>query len=107
MKQELITNIKVKDNEIRVMRINNEEYISLTDLAKYKNYEEPSYVIKEWRDNNPDLAKTDNIIDYADLLHLVILNNLENVNAELIEMQIPQNKRLMRLNTIAQKQMIY
>ena len=31
MKQDIITNIKVKDNEIRVMRINNEEYISLTD----------------------------------------------------------------------------
>jgi len=39
------------------------------------------------------------------LLHLVILNNLENINAELIEMKIPQSERLVRLNNIARKQM--
>jgi hypothetical protein len=33
------------------------------------------------------------------------LNNLENINAELIEMKIPQNERLVRLNNIAKKQM--
>ena len=60
---------------------------------------------KEWRDTNPELAKTGNIRDCTDLLHLVILNNLENINAELIEMKMPQNKRLIRLNAIAKKQM--
>ena len=35
----------------------------------------------------------------------LILNNLENINAELIEMKIPQNERLVRLNNIARKQM--
>ena len=34
-----------------------------------------------------------------------MLNNLENINAELIEMKIPQNERLVRLNNIARKQM--
>ena len=29
-----------------------------------------------------------NIRDYTDLLHLIILNNLENTNAELIRMNI-------------------
>ncbi len=33
-----------------------------------------------------------------------ILNNLENINAQLIEMKIPQNERLIRLNNIAKKQ---
>ena len=60
---------------------------------------------KEWRDNNPDLAEDGNIRDYTDLLHLVILSNLENINAELIEMGIPQSKRLVRLNETAKKQM--
>ena len=50
-------------------------------------------------------ADKGNIRDYTDLLHLVILNNLENINAELIEMKIPQNERLVRLNNIARKQM--
>lgn len=52
---------------------------------------------KEWRDNNPDIADKGK-------LHLVILNNLENINAELIRMSIPQNERLIRLNNVARKQ---
>ena len=60
---------------------------------------------KEWITNNPSIADKGNIIDYTDLLHLVILNNLENINAELIEMKIPQNERLVRLNNISKKQM--
>ena len=60
---------------------------------------------KEWRESNPSLAEEGNIRDYADLLHLVILSNLENVNAELIEMKIPQSERLVRLNDMAKKQM--
>ena len=60
---------------------------------------------KEWRENNLELANKGNIRDYTDLLHLVILNNLENINAELIEMKIPQSERLVKLNNIARKQM--
>lgn len=60
---------------------------------------------KEWRTSNPDIADKGNIRDYTDLLHLVILNNLENINAELIKMEIPQRERLIRLNNIARKQM--
>ena len=60
---------------------------------------------KEWRDNNPNLVEDGNIRDYTDLLHLVILSNLENINAELIEMGIPQSERLVRLNETAKKQM--
>ena len=60
---------------------------------------------KEWRESNPELAKNGNIRDYTDLLHLVILNNLENTNAELIEAKVPQNERLVRLNNAAKRQM--
>lgn len=60
---------------------------------------------KDWRKNNPELAKNGNIRDYTDLLHLVILNNLENINADLIEMNISQRERLVKLNNIARKQM--
>lgn len=60
---------------------------------------------KEWRESNPEIADNGNIRDYTDLLHLVILNNLENINAELIQMKIPQNERLIRLNNIARNQM--
>ena len=60
---------------------------------------------KEWRDNNPEMAAKGNIRDYADLIHLVILSNLENINAELIEMEIPQSQRLIKLNNMAKRQM--
>lgn len=39
------------------------------------------------------------------LLHLVILNNLENTNAELIENNVSQSERLIRLNNSARRQM--
>ena len=60
---------------------------------------------KEWRKDNPELAKNGNIRDYTDLLHLIILNNLENTNAELIRMNIKQSDRLIRLNESARNQM--
>ena len=60
---------------------------------------------KEWRKNNPELAKKGNLRDYTDLLHLVILNNLENTNAEMISNNINQSDRLIRLNESARRQM--
>ena len=60
---------------------------------------------KEWRESNPNLAEDGNIRDYTNLLHLVILSNLENINAELIEMEISQSERLIKLNDMAKKQM--
>ena len=59
---------------------------------------------KEWRDSNPELAKNGNIRDYTDLLHLVILSNLENINAELIKFGMSQMDRLVKLNDIAKMQ---
>ena len=59
---------------------------------------------KDWRENNPELAKRGNIRDYTDLLHLIILNNLENINAELIKMKFSQSERLIKLNEIARNQ---
>ena len=60
---------------------------------------------KEWSALNPELSKLGNIRDYTDLLHLVVLNNLENINAELIKMNISQRDRLIKLNMIAREQM--
>jgi hypothetical protein len=61
---------------------------------------------KEWRDNNIELAKNGNIRDYTDILHLVILSNLENINANMIHDGLSQRERLIKLNNIARKQMI-
>ena len=42
--------------------------------------------------------------DYANILQLVILSNLENLNSEMIAQGIEQKIRLERLNNIAKKQ---
>ena len=60
---------------------------------------------KQWREQNPDLAEKGNIRDYTDLLHLVILSNLENTNAELINAGVTQSERLIKLNESARRQM--
>lgn len=60
---------------------------------------------KEWRQENPELAKKGNIRDYTDLLHLVILSNLENTNAEFIKLGMLQSERLISLNNSARNQM--
>lgn len=59
---------------------------------------------KEWRDKNSDLSKDGNMRDYTDLLHLIILSNLETKNADLIANGISQKERLIILNQSAKDQ---
>ncbi len=47
MNNKITTIMNVKNNEIRVIQVDNEDYISLTDLARYKNPNDPSDVIKK------------------------------------------------------------
>jgi len=58
---------------------------------------------KEWRDENS--KKEGNIRDYSDVTQLVILANLEGINAELIRRGLSQPERLIQLNQIAIIQM--
>ena len=58
---------------------------------------------KEWRERNPD--KSGNIRDYAGLEQLVVLSNLESINALLIKQGLSQRERLIQLNKTAITQM--
>ena len=58
---------------------------------------------KQWREGNP--AKSGNIRDYAELEQLVVLSNLESINALLIKQGLPQSERLIQLNKTAIAQM--
>ena len=60
---------------------------------------------KEWRDKYPELKDDGNIRDYTDMIHLIILSNLENINANLIKQGIEQHERLIKLNNIAINQL--
>ena len=58
---------------------------------------------KQWRDANPKLEG--NMRDYATIEQLLVLANIEGMNAEFIHMSLPQSERLKRLNQIAIRQM--
>ncbi len=49
--------------------------------------------------------QTGNIRDEASLEQLVVLSNLEGINALLIEQGLPQSNRLIQLNKVAITQM--
>lgn len=84
--------------------------------AKHRRHETPASVpenkmssalfgltAKEWRERNPD--KSGNIRDYAGLEQLVVLSNLESINALLIKQGLSQRERLIQLNKTAITQM--
>lgn len=56
MKEKNLEEIVVKQNKVRVMKVGNVNYISLTDLAKYANSEDPSGVIRNWMSNKNSYA---------------------------------------------------
>ncbi len=58
---------------------------------------------KQWRDANATLDG--NMRDHATIEQLLVLANLEAMNAEFIHMGLPQGDRLQRLNQIAIRQM--
>lgn len=59
---------------------------------------------KNWRDSNPD--KKGNIRDFATIEQLLVLTNLESMNAELIKQKIGETERTEKLNEMAREQMI-
>ncbi len=58
---------------------------------------------KQWREVNPD--KKGNIRDLASIEQLVVLSNMESINAMLIQQDIAQPERLEQLNRLAITQM--
>ncbi|MCF1750202.1 KilA-N domain-containing protein [Mariniradius sediminis] len=58
---------------------------------------------KQWRDANPD--KEGNVRDHATIEQLVVLSNLESINAMLIHQGLEQPERLIQLNAMAITQM--
>jgi hypothetical protein len=59
---------------------------------------------KEWRKQNPDTKG--NMRDKATLQQLIVLSNMESMNAELIKQSIAQKQRLVILNKMAIEQML-
>ena len=75
--------MNVNENEIRIMRIDNEDYISLTDLAKYKNPKNPSDVIKKWLSNY-------DTIEFLGLWEKLNNDNFNLAEFSLIKLEAPK-----------------
>ncbi|MBR7061217.1 MAG: KilA-N domain-containing protein, partial [Eubacterium sp.] len=56
-----------------------------------------------WRDENPTISG--NIRDYATYQQLIVLSNLESMNAELIKLGLSRADRAIRLNKMAKEQL--
>lgn len=84
----------------------------LTDKQKMSVYANEADIInvalfgmtaKEWKCKNPNLKG--NIRDYTDIMHLVVLSNLEVLNASMIDNNVNQQQRLEKLNITARKEL--
>jgi len=145
---------KITANDIEIVVVsqeNNDDFLSLTDIAKYKTTDYPSEVIQNWMRNrgtveflglwerihNPNFNylefevidgeadllnvalfgitaaqwrarnpnKEGNMRDHATLEQLVVLSNIESINALLIHQGLSQRDRLVQLNNTAITQM--
>jgi hypothetical protein len=61
------------------------------------------HTARAWRQTHP--GNKGNVRDVASIEQLLVLANIESLNAELIHMPLPQGERLKRLNQIAIRQM--
>ena len=99
----LIHTDSIKKNLIPQSVTKNQAKVIYAAEADILNVALFSKTAKEWRDENP--KKEGNIRDYADVTQLVVLANLEGINAELIRRGLLQSERLLQLNQIAISQM--
>lgn len=111
--------ITVQNTEIAFLNKEIGEYISLTDIAKYRNSAEPFSVINNWmrsrstieflglweKLNNPYFKpiEFERFRNEAGSNYFVLSPQrwIESTNALLINQGLPQNERLIELNKIA------
>ncbi|MBU7544293.1 KilA-N domain-containing protein [Weissella cibaria] len=60
---------------------------------------------KEWRDSHPNSQKSENIRDYATKVQLLVLSNLQVLNADMITSGMDESSRSEKLNTVARDQL--
>ena len=77
-KDSVTTEIVVKENKIGILRVENVNYISLTDLAKQANPDDPSGVIRNWMSNK-------NSFDYYSLWEELNNENFNSVESHRIK----------------------
>ncbi len=93
----------IKDNLIPKELSKSQIQYIYADEADMLNVALFGITAKQWRDNTP--TAKGNIRDEASIEQLVVLSNLESINAVLIQQGLEQQERLQQLNQIAISQM--
>ena len=93
----------IKENLIPADLTPNQVAITYANEADLLNVALFGMTAKQWRDNNPD--RKGNIRDYATLNQLLVLSNMENYNAIMIDQGKSQSERIVALHKMAVKQL--
>ncbi len=93
----------IKDNLIPLNITSNQKSFTYADEADMLNIALFGKTAKDWKKEN--IKAKGNIRDEATIQQLIILSNMESMNAELIKQKITQQQRLVILNKMAIDQM--
>jgi hypothetical protein len=93
IKQNLIPN-QLNSKQISIVYATEADVLNMALFGK---------TAKQWREKYPD--EKGNIRDTASIQQLIVLSNLESINAMLIHQNMPQKERLIQLNKMAITQM--
>jgi len=93
----------IKENLIPETISNSQSNIVYANEADLLNVALFGITAKEWKDANPKVKG--NMRDDANIEQLIVLSNMESINALLIEQGLSQKERLVQLNKVAISQM--
>jgi len=100
-------NYKIQTNAIKEKlipkKLNSNSVFVYANEADILNLALFNITAKEWKNKNK--TKSGNIRDYANITQLIVLSNLENINAFLIKENIDEKTRILKLNELAISQM--
>ena len=83
----------------------NLEWLAYAEEADILNVALFGFTAKAWRDENPELAKRNNVRDFASINELTVLSNLETHNAQMIREGRSKAERFQILKEIAEYQL--
>jgi hypothetical protein len=83
-----VKNIVVKDKIINVTGVNDEDYISLTDLARFLNEDDPRYPIQNW-------MRLKDTIDFIGLWEILNNENFNRVEFDAFKLESGKNSFVM------------
>ena len=86
MKKDIVrAELKVAERKVSVLRVENKDYISLTDLARYADEDEPRYPIQNWMRNK-------DVLSYLGLWESIYNKNFKRVEFDTFKNEAGSNK---------------